>query len=358
MRLLFLIISREFIHLLYKYSTSMSTKAPSIKDIAKKASVSITTVSFIINGKAVEKNISAAVIKRVEDIIVAEGYQPNQIARSLRTGNSKIIALIVEDISNSFFAGIARLIEEKAYKKGYKIIFSSTDNFPGKTTELINLFKSRQVDAYIISPAQGTEKDISGLIEEGKPVVLFDRLLPQLKASYVVVDHFEASYTAISHFIENRKQNIALVTVDLEVEQITDRQKGYKQALTDHQITYKESLVLKIPFSQSRTETIDQLVRLFMENEEIDAVLFATNYLAISGLTALKRMHKPVNDDFSVIAYDDGDVFKLHTPQISAVEQPLEEIAENIISLIFKQLSAAEPAPVQQVIVPAKLILR
>ena len=336
----------------------MSTKAPSIKDIAKKASVSITTVSFIINGKAIEKNISAAVIKRVEDIIIEEGYKPNQVARSLRTGNSQIIALIVEDISNSFFAGIARLIEEKAYKKGYKIIFSSTDNFPGKTTELINLFRSRQVDAYIISPAQGTEKDILGIIEEGKPVVLFDRILPEVKANYVGVDHFKASHAATSHFIKNSKQNIALVTVDIGVDQITDRQAGYKQALTDHHIPYQESLVLKIPFSQSRAETIDQLVKLFMENEKIDAVLFATNYLAISGLTALKMMNKPVNDSFSVIAYDDGDVFKLHTPQISAVEQPLEEIAENIISLLFKQLTATEPAAVQQVIVPAKLILR
>jgi len=128
--------------------------------------------------------------------------------------------------------------------------------------------------------------------------------------------------------------------------------------LIDHHIPYQESLIVNIPFNQSRATTIDQLVKLFTENEQIDAVLFATNYLAISGLTALKIMNKPVNDDFSVIAYDDGDVFKLHTPQISAVEQPLEEIAENIISLLFKQLKATEPAAVQQVIVPAKLILR
>ncbi len=85
-------------------------KSLSIKDIALKANVSITTVSFIINGKAKEKAISDAVIKRVQKIIVDSGYEPNQIARSLRTGNSNIIALIVEDISNSFFSKIARLI--------------------------------------------------------------------------------------------------------------------------------------------------------------------------------------------------------------------------------------------------------
>jgi len=336
----------------------MSTKAPSIKDIAKKANVSITTVSFVINGKAVEKNISAAVIKRIEEIIIAEGYRPNQVARSLRTGSSQIIALIVEDISNSFFAGIARLIEKKAYKKGYKLLFSSTENYVEKTRDLINLYKSRQVDAYIISPAQGTEKEIQGLLDEGKPLVLFDRFLPHLQVSYVGVDHFKASYAATEHFAKYKKQQIALVTVDLEVEQITDRHEGYKQALLDYNLPYQESLVLKVPFNQSTADTIKQLTDLFKTHEEIEAVLFATNYLAISGLTALKEMNKPVNENFGVIAYDDGDVFKLHTPKISAVEQPMEEIADHIITLIFQQLAANKPTEVEQIIVPAKLILR
>jgi LacI family transcriptional regulator len=336
----------------------MSVKAPSIKDIAKIANVSITTVSFIINGKAVEKNISTAVIKRVEEIILAQGYQPNQIARSLRTGNSKIIALMVEDISNPFFAGIARLIEEKAYKKGYKIIYSSTENDAARTNELIQLFRSRQVDAYIISPVEGTEKIIQELTGEKKPVVLFDRYLPSISANYVGVDHFKASYDAIAGFVAMDHQNIALVTVDLDVEQIIDRHAGYQQALEDHNLIYSDKLVLKVPFNQPRNETIDQLVELFRTNDTIDAVLFATNYLAISGLSALRSINKLVNDSFSVIAYDDGDVFKLHSPQISAVAQPLDEIADNIVKLIFQQLaSTAEVAP-EKIILPAKLIIR
>ena len=336
----------------------MSTKAPSIKDIAKIANVSITTVSFIINGKAVEKNISTAVIKRVEEIIIAQGYKPNQVARSLRTGNSKIIALMVEDISNPFFAGIARLIEEKAYKKGYKIIYSSTENDAARTNELIQLFKSRQVDAYIISPVQGTEKIIQELSDEKKPVVLFDRYLPSISANYVGVDHFKASYDATAGFANLNQKHIALVTVDLEVEQITDRHAGYQQALADHHLTYQEELVLKVPFNQPREETIAQLVELFKTNVTIDAVLFATNYLAISGLSALRSINKVVNDSFRVIAYDDGDVFKLHSPQISAVSQPLEEIADQIISLLFLQLSSTTAVPPEKIILPAKLIIR
>jgi LacI family transcriptional regulator len=336
----------------------MSTKALSIKDIAKKANVSITTVSFILNGKAVEKNISKAVIERVEKIIKEDGYKPNQIARSLRTGNSHIIGLIVEDIANPFFAGIARLIEDKAYKKGYKIIYSSTENQPGKTRELINLFKSRQVDAYIIAPAEGTADDISTLLLDKKPLVLFDRSLPTLDVNYVGVDHVSASYKAIKHFIDSGKKNIALVTVNLEVVQMVQRFEGYKSALTDHQIELHEDLVIKIPFDQEKEETIAQLVALFTRHPEIDAVLFATNYLAISGLMALREMDKKVNAEFSVIAYDDGDVFKLHSPQISAVEQPLNEISDAIIELIFSQLSSKTPVAVQEVILPAKLHFR
>lgn len=336
----------------------MSDKALSIKDIAKKANVSITTVSFILNNKAVEKNISAAVIEKVEKIIKEDGYKPNQVARSLRTGNSKIIGLIVEDISNPFFAGIARLIEDKAYKKDYKIFYSSTENDPVKAKGLINLFKSRQVDAYIISPIAGTEKEIEGLLKEDKPVVLFDRYLPGLDASYVGVDHFKASYEAAAYFIQQKKQNIALVTVDLSVEQITDRYAGYEQAIKDSNLPVRSELVLKIPFDQEKDKTVSQLMLFFEEYPEIDATLFATNYLAVSGLIALKKMNKKIDGDFNVIAYDDGEVFKLHTPQISAVEQPLEEIAENIIKLIFQQLSAQGQHPVQKVILSSRLIVR
>ncbi len=336
----------------------MSTKALSIKDIAKKANVSITTVSFIINGKAVEKNISTAVISRVEQIIKEDGFTPNQVARSLRMGNSNIIALIVEDISNPFFAGIARLIEEKAHKRGYKIIYSSTENEPGRTKELINLYKSRQVDAYIIAPAEGTEADIESLLLEQKPVVLFDRYLPALNVNYVGIDHFSASYSAVSQFVKEKRQNIAMVTVNVEVQQITNRYDGYRKALTDHDLEPNDQLLVKIPFNQPKEDTIAQLAGFFERNPEMDAVLFATNYLAISGLIALKQIKKMVDKDFSVIAYDDGDVFKLHSPEISAVEQPLNDISDQIINLIFEQLASKTVQTTQQVILPAKLILR
>lgn len=332
-------------------------KALSIKDIALKAKVSITTVSFIINGKAKEKSISDAVIKKVQKIIADSGYKPNQIARSLRTGNSNIIGLIVEDISNSFFSRIARLIEDKAYKKGYKIIYSSTENSIAKAQELINMFKSRKVDAYIISPIRGIEEDIQVLLNENKPVILFDRNLPELNTNYVGANHFVATHQAIESFIKQGKKNMALVTTDINVQQIVERAEGYKKALADHAIPFDEDLLLKIPFNQAEADTIKQIKRLF-QSKKVDAVLFATNYLAISGLKVLKELGKKINQDLAVIGYDDHEAFELHTPSISTIQQPLEEIAETIIKLILSQLASKNKLPDQQVIIPAKLILR
>ncbi|MFI5452160.1 LacI family DNA-binding transcriptional regulator [Pedobacter sp. UC225_61] len=332
-------------------------KALSIKDIALKANVSITTVSFIINGKAKEKSISDAVIKKVQQIIIDSGYKPNQIARSLRTGNSNIIGLIIEDISNSFFSRIARLIEDKAYKKGYKIIYSSTENNVEKAQELINLFKSRKVDAYIISPIKGIEEDIQLLLNEHKPVILFDRNLPELNTNYVGANHFVASYQGVESFIKQGKKSIALVTIDIDVQQIIERYEGYKKALIDYAIPVDEELVLKIPFNQPEVDTIKQIKQLF-KAKKIDAVLFATNYLAISGLKVLKQINKKIDDQFAVIGYDDHEAFELHTPSVSTIQQPLEEIAETIIKLILNQLSSKTKLPDQQIIIPAKLILR
>lgn len=332
-------------------------KRLSIKDIARQANVSITTVSFILNGKAREKAISTIVIEKVEKIIKESGYKPNEVARSLRTGNTKIIALIVEDISNPFFANIARLIEGKAYQKGYKIIYTSTENDANKAKELIGMFRNRNVDAYIISPMPGISDDIAKLLKDNKPILFFDRNLPDLEIPFVGTNHIKASYQAVESFIKRGKKNIAFVTINLDIQQITDRFAGYKKAIEDYGLPYQEYFVLKVPFSQPSSETIIQIKKL-LNIETIDAVLFSTNYLAISGLIAIKEMNKVINEDFLVIAYDDRDVFKLHTPPISAIEQPLEAIAENIINLILNELSSKSEANDRQVILPAKLILR
>ncbi|WP_348621218.1 LacI family DNA-binding transcriptional regulator [Pedobacter lusitanus] len=336
-------------------------KPLSIKDIAKKANVSITTVSFILNGKAEKMRISQDMIAKVEAIIKEVGFRPNQVARSLRTGNTNTIGLIVEDISNPFFAAIARLIEDKAYKHGYKIIYSSTENNLEKAKGLIRMFKSRQVDGYIIAPMVGMEEDIRELLSDRTPVVVFDRHLPGLEVSSVLVDNVKGTYMATDSLIHKGMKNIAFVTVDVDVEQIKDRYKGYEQALKANHIKLNKKLCKLISFNNTADETTAELTAFFTENPEIDAVLFATNYLAVRGLFSFREMNKKLNGTFKMIAYDDHDIFKLHSPSISAVDQPIEEIAENVINFVLKELALVdsfEKKELNNIVLASKLIER
>jgi LacI family transcriptional regulator len=198
-------------------------KKLSIKDIAQELNISITTVSFILNGKAKEMRISDKLIQKVNDFMKEKNYHPNQFAQSLRTGKTKMIALFVEDIADSFFASVARLIEERAYQKGYKIIYCSTEDNLEKTRELIQLFKSRNVDGYIITPPKGIEKELKQLQQEELPFVLFDRYFPKLNTDYVIIDNFKGTCDAIKHFQDQQFKNIAFITLDSGQTQMNER---------------------------------------------------------------------------------------------------------------------------------------
>src|SRR5690606_29600035 len=131
-----------------------------------------TAVSFIMNGKAKEKGISDKLVAKVMKLVEEVGYQPNYIAQSLRTGKTKIIGLIIEDISNPFFANIAKLIEDKVFENGYRILYCSTENKPGRAKSFLSMFKHLNVNGYIIAPTPGIEKDLDLLTSGTSPIIL------------------------------------------------------------------------------------------------------------------------------------------------------------------------------------------
>jgi LacI family transcriptional regulator len=198
-------------------------KKTSIVDIANALNISKTTVSFILNGRDKEKRISQELVVRVLKYVKEVGYRPNSLAKSLRTGKSKIIGLMVEDISNPFFANIARLIEDRAYEKGYRIIYCSTDNDTRKTQDLITMFRDRHVDGYIMAPPRNIEEDVTDLINGGFPVVMFDRYLPDIDTDYVVIDNQFSTYNATRHLIEQGYKNIAYISFSSKQIQVEDQ---------------------------------------------------------------------------------------------------------------------------------------
>ena len=246
----------------------MKNKKHSIKDIAAALNVSVTTVSFVLNGKAREKRISEEVTKKVIEYAKSINYKPNQLAQSLRTGRSKIIVVMVEDISNYFFSKLARIIEDIAYDKGYKVLFCSNENKDERSRELINLFGERQVDGYIIVPSPGIQDDIAELVEDDIPVVLFDRYFPEIETNYVIIDNSEAVHNASQHLIDNSYKKIGFITIDSEQTQMEARQRGYCDAMKENGL---KEFVLEIPFYEKKTNKVKELIANYISSNNLDS---------------------------------------------------------------------------------------
>lgn len=331
------------------------SKKLSIRDIGKELGISITTVSFILNGKAKEKRISEALTEKVLKFVEEVNFKPNMMAQGLRTGKSKIICLMVEDISNNLlFAQVARLIEEEAHSQGYRIIYCSTDNKKEKATELIRLFRDRSIDGYIITPPEGIEKEVQSLIDEEIPVVLIDRNLPKLKCNYVVIDNFQSSNQAIHHLIDNGYKNIACVTIGSDQTQMADRLGGYEKAVTDRGL---KTFVKKLDFYDSQDKNVSEIASFLSDNQEIDAVFFSTNYIGVWGLQAIKSLNLSIPDQMGMVSFDDHDLFRFYTPAITVIEQPIQEMSNQIITLMLNTLKEND-GKIHEIVLPAKLIIR
>ncbi|WP_347159857.1 LacI family DNA-binding transcriptional regulator [Pontibacter chitinilyticus] len=332
------------------------SKKLSIRDIGKELGVSITTVSFILNGKAKEKRISESLTKKVLDFVEEVGFKPNSIAQGLRTGKSRIIGLMVEDISNAFFAQVARLIEEETHNKGYRILYCSTENNAEKTRELIKIFRDRLIDGYIITPPEGVEEDIQALLKENVPVVLADRMIPGLESSSVVIDNVNSTYQATNHLIQQGFRSIAFITLNSTQGQMMDRLSGYQKALAEHEL---KPFVKKLDFHTAGEKNIAAIAAYLKKNKKIDAVFFATNYIGVWGLQAIKELNLRIPADMGVVAFDDLDLFKLYNPPITAIAQPVVEISKQVIQLMLSALDEPDhKMKVQQVVLPATLIVR
>jgi LacI family transcriptional regulator len=312
-------------------------KKISIVDIANLLNISKTTVSFILNGRAQEKRISEELVQKVLKLVKEVGYKPNSLAKSLRTGKSNIIGLMVEDISNPFFANIARLIEDRAYEKGYRIIYCSTDNDTEKTQDLITMFRDRHVDGYIMAPPRNIEEDVQDLIKSGLPVVMFDRYLPNVDTDYVIVDNQFSTYSATRHLIEQGYGKIAYITFSSEQTQMLDRMNGYKNALKEDKL---KTYIKEIDFNRNEELIKEPLSAYLKKNPGIDAILFGTDHIGTCGLKVINQLGLKVPEDLAIVSFDDYDVFELHSPSVTAIAQPIEAIADNVISLLLKKLDA------------------
>ncbi|MBZ5858042.1 LacI family DNA-binding transcriptional regulator [Flavihumibacter profundi] len=319
------------------------TRKTSIKDIAARAGVSLTTVSIVLNGRAREMKISDAMAEKITSLAKKMNYRPNQFAKGLRTGKTNTIGLIVDDISNYFFGHLAKFVEEEADVLGYTVMFCSSENNEGKSRNILNMLVDKQMDGYIIAPTTSMLPELERLVREKKPAVLIDRYYPQLDTSYVTIDNTKGSLDAVNYLAKKGHTKIALVTNETDQVQMVQRISGYADGLQRNKLPFDKTLVKKIKFGLSDEKLVKDIRQFLTAKEgEIDAIFFTSNNLGIAGLEALHMIGKKIPDDISVLCFDDNDLFRLGTPGITVVSQPIKTIAKKAVELLVRQISQVQ----------------
>jgi LacI family transcriptional regulator len=313
-------------------------KQLSIKDIARMVGVVPSTVSFVINGKEKEMRISEEMADKIRKTIKETGYIPNKSAASLRTGKTHVIGLIVEDISNAFFSMLAKAIEDVAYKAGYRVVYCSTENDDKKGSELIKMLY-KQVDGFIITPSKGMKEEVLRLKNAKKPVVLLDRYFTDVEIPYVLVDNKDSVRMGLQLLAEKGYKKIAFIITALDQMQMKDRLHSFEANAKKHHLLYPE-LILKLPFSTQENAYEEGIRDFLTQHKEIDALFFATNYLTIQGLKVLKELKWKIPGRVGVLSFDDHEIFKLYTPAISSINQPVKEIAKVGVEILTRQMSS------------------
>ena len=330
------------------------TKKVSIKDIAKELELSITTVSFVINGKSEEMGISEATSSKVLELIKKRDYSPNNAARLLRTGKSNTIGLIVEDLGNYFFGNIAKVVELEASKRGYNVFLSSTDNNPNTAKALIRKMRNSSVDGMIITPTKELNQELEDLKNDKIPFVLLDRTVPGISANAVVLDNFKGAFDLTVHLLNNGYQKIGFVSIHSDMSQMIERERGYFDAMESSNKSCTKELVLKVKFDDSAACIISSIMSFVRENPDMEALFFATNYLGVHGIEALKQVGKSMPDDLAVVCFDDNDLFRLFTPSITVSSQPIRQIAVETIELLLRLVENGikHESPINKVLEP------
>lgn len=335
----------------------MLTRRTTIKDIAEAAGVSISLVSFVMNGKTRGKhNVNPDTARRILEIAERLNYQPNNAARTLRSGKTNTIGVILSDISNKFFADIARCIEDKASQHKYIVLFGSTDESPRKLDGLIDVFLNKGVDGLIIVPCEGSEGSIQKLIDANIPVVLLDRTFEKLDVSSVVLNNKKATTLAVNSLLEQGYRKIELISYITSISNITDRERGYVQAMKQGE-NGEHVCVHKIRYKDLAPQMSQLLPRIIQNGAE--AIIFSTNRLAIESLKVLRDNGIVIPDDVAVIAFDGSETFafELYYTSISYVRQPIEQFGFEAIDLVVKLIGNKERANCSTVVLNPELVV-
>lgn len=320
-----------------KIAKNMRTRKVTIKDIATEAGVSIALVSFVMNNKAGGKEtyrVNKETAQRILEVADKLNYQPNNAARSLRSGKTSTIGVIVSDISNKFFADIARCIEDRAYKHKYTVLFGSTDENPQKLENLIDVFRNKGIDGLIIVPCEGADEAIRNVAQQNIPIVLLDREVSGAELSSVVLNNRRAGVETTQALLRQGFTRIEMVSYSMALSNIREREEGYRFCMEEAGLHDRANIH---HLRHDRLGRIDEIIR-DAKRRGVEAFVFATNTLATNGLTAIFRNGWRVPQDFAMACFDSNEAFDIYKTAVAYVRQPIEQFGTEALDLLIKNI--------------------
>lgn len=305
-----------------------------IRDVAKKAEVSVATVSYVVNGT---RNVAPETEKRVRRAMEDLEYHPNAAAQSLRTRSTHVVGLVVSDISNPFFATLVRGAEDCARENGYSILICNTSEKMEDELVYLQLLSRRRIDGMLLAPTGKNDGMIRRLIERGMHIVFIDRKPDSIMASSVLSENEEGAYQATSHLISLGHTRIGIVVGLPEVSTTTERLRGYEHALSKSGITLDGALVT---YGGSQIEGAELACEeLFNLPDRPSAVFAGNNLMTIGVMKQLRKLGIRCPQDVSVVGFDDFEWASCFEPTLTAVAQDPYRIGFAAVEQLFKALS-------------------
>lgn len=324
-----------------------------LRDVARLAGVAPITVSRVINKAGY---ISDETRLRVEAAIAELHYIPNTLSRSLRSKKTNMVALIVSDITNPFWTTLTRGVEDVCSEHKLHVILCNTDENEEKLGEYVDLLRQKQMDGFIVVPTGESGALLQSLQNQGVPLVVLDRVLPDLQADTVRCDSESGAYELTQYLIALGHRRIAMISGSHHISTGQDRVMGYKRALQDAGLPIDNAL---ISYGEFKSDSgYERTMHVMRNSSDRPTALFAgSNFIALGAVKALDELGLHIPNDISVVSFDDlPDLFR---PFLTVVVQAPYELGSQAARLLFERMSdPAEIIEPREVLVPLQMIIR
>ncbi|MDG1331699.1 MAG: LacI family DNA-binding transcriptional regulator [Crocinitomicaceae bacterium] len=327
----------------------MKAKRTSLNDIAKALSVSKATVSFVLNDKGDQFNISKEKQRLIKEKAKELSYVPNFFAKSLRQGETKTIGLVLPDISNAFYAELSKTIQEKLYAEGYNTFIVNTNDNEEVEKALMNELIQRSIDGMIIAPSNDIKELIPILLATHIPVVFTDRPGDE-NADFVGVDNYIEAERLVKSFIERPNQVVIVAPHKNSISTIQRRIKGISE------VCKKEGVPVNVVAIPKSKDEFREIIKKEVENGG-DAFVPLDHRCTLSMLGAAKDLNLSIPKDLRLISFDDSESFKYMKPPISALRQPVTDIGLKSVARLYERIKETKD-PGKHFILPCEFIAR